>query len=126
MDEKTIATPTSRYGSRLSGTLAFINLRLTGVLLVAFTIFFIWIVVRLARADVAAMAGLLGNPVVAIVTALMLVATAFHMQAGMREVIEDYVHDAKLYRLGLMLNTLFSWGIVLVTLIALGKLVFWG
>ena len=37
MDEKTIATPTTRYGSRLSGTLAFINsmfgaeVRYTGV-----------------------------------------------------------------------------------------------
>jgi succinate dehydrogenase / fumarate reductase membrane anchor subunit len=126
IDQKTIADPRSRYGTRLAGTLTFINLRVTGVLLVAFTLFLIYLVLRLARAGTDAMGDLLANPVVAIVSALMIIVTAVHMQGGMREVIEDYVHEPRLNRLTLLLNTMFCLFVALLTLAALLKLVFWG
>ena len=123
---KTIATPTSHYGSRLAGTMSFIVQRITGVLNIAFAVFFLWLVVRLARADVSEMGDLLSNPVVAVVTGLLIVSVTLHMRAGMREVIEDYVHEEKLNRLSLQLNTAFTVLVALVTLVALIKLIVWG
>jgi succinate dehydrogenase / fumarate reductase membrane anchor subunit len=123
---KTIATPTSHYGSRLAGTMSFIVQRITGVLNIAFAVFFLWLVVRLARADVSEMGDLVSNPVVAVVTGLLIVSVTLHMRAGMREVIEDYVHEEKLNRLSLQLNTAFTVLVALVTLVALIKLIVWG
>ena len=123
---KTIATPTSHYGSRLAGTMSFIVQRITGVLNIAFAVFFLWLVVRLARADVSEMGDLVSNPVVAVVTGLLIVSVTLHMRAGMREVIEDYVHEEKLNRLSLQLNTGFTVLVALVTLVALIKLIVWG
>ena len=123
---KTIATPTTHYGSRLAGTMSFIVQRTTGVLNIAFAVFFLWLVVRLARADVSEMGDLLSNPVVAVVTGLLIVSVTLHMRAGMREVIEDYVHEEKLNRLSLQLNTAFTVLVALVTLVALIKLIVWG
>ncbi|HVX81178.1 MAG TPA: succinate dehydrogenase, hydrophobic membrane anchor protein [Devosiaceae bacterium] len=126
LDQKTISTPSSRYGSGRAATWGFIAQRITGALGIVFTIFLIWIVVRLARADTERMGELLANPVVALVTALMIISTAIHMWIGMREVIEDYVHDPALNRLSLLANAAFSILIALVTLAALVKLVIWG
>jgi succinate dehydrogenase / fumarate reductase membrane anchor subunit len=123
---KTIAAPTSHYGSRLAGTMSFIVQRVTGVLNIAFAVFFLWLVVRLARADVSEMGDLVSNPVVAVVTGLLIVSVTLHMRAGMREVIEDYVHEEKLNRLSLQLNTAFTVLVALVTLVALIKLIVWG
>jgi succinate dehydrogenase / fumarate reductase membrane anchor subunit len=123
---KTIAAPTSHYGSRLAGTMSFIVQRITGVLNIAFAVFFLWLVVRLARADVSEMGDLVSNPVVAVVTGLLIVSVTLHMRAGMREVIEDYVHEEKLNRLSLQLNTAFTVLVALVTLVALIKLIVWG
>ena len=124
--QNVIADPKTRYGGRLSGTLNFITLRVTGFLNIFFAIFFIWLVVRLAGASLDQMDDLLANPVVAIVTALLIVSVAFHMRAGMTDIIEDYVHDPALERLSLLLNTLFALFIAVVTLAALFKLMFWG
>jgi succinate dehydrogenase / fumarate reductase membrane anchor subunit len=126
LDQKTISTPSSRYGSGRAATWGFIAQRITGALGIVFTIFLIWMVVRLARADTERMGELLANPVVALVTALMIISTAIHMWIGMREVIEDYVHDPALNRLSLLANAAFSILIALVTLAALVKLVIWG
>lgn len=126
LDQKTISTPSSRYGSGRAATWGFIAQRITGALGIVFTIFLIWMVVRLARADTERMGELLANPVVALVTALMIISTAIHMWIGMREVIEDYVHDPALNRLSLLANAAFSILIAVVTLAALVKLVIWG
>ena len=122
----TIADPKSRYGSGKAATRSFFTQRVTGALNVAFTLFFVWLVVRLAGAGRAEMVPIIANPIVAIVTALMVISVAIHMRIGMREVIEDYVHDEKLNRLSLTLNTLFAVLIAVVALLALIKLVFWG
>ncbi len=126
ISQKTIATPTTHYGAGPTSTLNFIVQRLTGALNVLFTLFFIFLVVRLAGAGEASMADLLSNPIVAIVTALLIISVTMHMRIGMLEVIEDYVHDEKLNSLCLLLNWAFAIVIALATLAALVKLVFWG
>ncbi|HTJ57523.1 MAG TPA: succinate dehydrogenase, hydrophobic membrane anchor protein [Devosiaceae bacterium] len=126
ISEKIIATPSTHYGAGKPSTWNFIVQRATGALNIAFALFFIYLVVRLARADAGTMSDLLSNPIVAIVTALMIISATMHMRIGMREVIEDYVHDEKLNRFCLMLNWLVAIAIAVVTLAALAKLVFWG
>lgn len=124
--EKIIATPTSHYGSGRSATWRFIVQRATGLLNVVFTIFLIWLVVRLAGADVAAMQGVLSNPVVAIVTALLIISAAVHMEIGMREVIDDYVHGEGALKATLRLNTIVAVVVAAAALVALIKLAYWG
>lgn len=126
VSEKIVATPGTHYGAPRPSTWNFIIQRATGALNVAFALFFIYLVVRLAGASAAAMSDLLANPIVTIVTALMIISVTMHMRIGMREVIEDYVHDEKLNRLCLMLNWVVAVAIMVVTLAALAKLVFWG
>jgi succinate dehydrogenase / fumarate reductase membrane anchor subunit len=126
MDLKTIANPKSRYGSGKAATRHFMVQRLTGALNVFFMLFFIWLVVRLAGADRAHMVAVIANPIVAILTALLLVSITVHMRIGMLEVIEDYVHDEKLNRLSLALNTGFAVLIAGIGILSIAKLVFWG
>lgn len=126
MDLRTIANPKSRYGSGKAATRHFIMQRLTGALNVLFMLFFIWLVVRLAGAGRAEMVSVIANPVIAIVTALLLVSITVHMRIGMLEVIEDYVHDEKLNRLSLTLNTAFAVLIAVIGIVSIAKLVFWG
>jgi succinate dehydrogenase / fumarate reductase membrane anchor subunit len=123
---KAIATPTTHYGSGKASTRSFVTQRVTGALNAVFTLFFVWLVVRLAGASAAGMGDLISNPIVAVVVALMIISVTMHMRIGMREVIEDYVHDEKLNRLCVLLNTLFAVLVALITLIALAKLAFWG
>ncbi len=123
---KTIADPKSRYGSAKLATRSLITQRITGALNAVFTLFFVWLVVRLAGAGRAEMLPIIANPIVAIVTGLMVISVAMHMRIGMQEVIEDYVHDEKLNALSLMLNTVFAVLIAGVALASLLKLVFWG
>ncbi len=124
--EKTIANPKTHYGSGKASTWRFIAQRATAVLNVVFTVFLIWLVVRLAGAGVDAMGDILANPIVAVVVALMIISATIHMRIGMREVIEDYVHGEAALKLSLMLNTLVCAVVALAALAALIKLAFWG
>jgi len=126
LSQKTIATPTSHYGSTKAGSRDFLVQRITGALNVVFTLFFIWLVVRLAGANVEQMGDLLSNPIVAIVVALMIISAAIHARIGMNEVIEDYVHEEALNRLAVLGNWAFCIVVAVATLAALAKLVFWG
>ena len=124
--EKTIATPTSRYGNARGASWDFIVQRATGALNIVFAIFLIWLIVRLAGASSDQMGELLANPIVAVVTALMIISTALHMRIGMNEVIEDYVHGEGPNRLAVAANWILTIVIAVATLAALIKLVFWG
>jgi succinate dehydrogenase / fumarate reductase membrane anchor subunit len=124
--EKTIADPKTHYGSGKASTWRFIAQRATAVLNVVFTVFLIWLVVRLAGADLEAMGDLLSNPIVCVVVGLMIISAAIHMEIGMREVIDDYVHGEAALRLTLALNTLVCAVVALAALAALIKLAFWG
>lgn len=98
-----------------NGTGSFIRQRLTGVVMIPLTVFLIWLVVSLAGKDRAEMVGAFSNPVVWILTLIMLGAILVHMRIGMQEVIEDYIHDPRLHALCSTLNTGFA---VIVGLLA--------
>jgi succinate dehydrogenase / fumarate reductase membrane anchor subunit len=126
ISEKTIATPTTHYGKPSTATWRFIVQRATGLLNIFFTLYLIWVVLRLAGADVAAMGELLSNPIVTVVTGLLIISSAIHMEIGMREVIDDYVHGEGALKATLRLNTIVAVVVAAAALVALIKLAYWG
>ncbi|QMV00227.1 succinate dehydrogenase, hydrophobic membrane anchor protein [Devosia sp. D6-9] len=126
MDRSVISDPKSHYGSGKLATRHFITQRLTGALNIVFTIFFIWLVVSLAGAERAEMLAVVGNPFVAILSALLVVNVCVHMRIGMQEVIEDYVVEPRLHSLTMLLNNLFCLAIALIGVIAIAKIAIWG
>jgi len=126
MDKSVISNPKSHYGSGKLATRHFITQRLTGALGIAFTIFFIWLVVRLAGADRAEMLAVIGNPFVAIVTALLVINVCVHMRIGMQEIIEDYIDDPRLHSLTMLLNNFFCLAIAVIGVLAIAKIALWG
>jgi len=126
IDEAKIATPTTHYGSPRHATREFKLQRLTGALNIAFTLFFVWFVVRLAGAERAQMLEVIRNPVVAIVLCLLIVNVCVHMRIGMNEVIEDYLDEDKTNRLAQRANTAFAILVAAITVISVVKILFWG
>ena len=126
MDRSVISDPKSHYGSGKLATRHFITQRLTGALNILFTIFFIWLVVSLAGAERAEMLAVVGNPFVAILSALLVVNVCVHMRIGMQEVIEDYIVEPRLHSLTMLLNNLFCLAIALIGVIAIAKIAIWG
>lgn len=90
------------------GTGTFIQQRVTAAINVVFVAFLIWLVVSMAGADRAQMTDLFSNWLVAILAIVFVVNAMVHMRIGMGEVIEDYVHDPKLFSLTMTLNTVFA------------------
>ena len=126
VDLKTIATPTTHYGSPKASTRYFKTQRLTGALNIAFLAFIVWLVITLAPADHATFIAAIRNPLVWIPLLLLLVNVPVHMRIGMREIIEDYIHDPRLNRFTLMLNTFVALVIGLIGIGAVVKIVIWG
>jgi succinate dehydrogenase / fumarate reductase membrane anchor subunit len=126
IDRATIANPKTHYGSGKHATRWFKVQRLTGMLNIGFTIFFVWFVVRLAGADRAEMVEVLRNPVVAIILCALIFTVSSHMRIGMNEVIEDYVDDEKTNHLAQRANLVFSLLVPALTILAVVKIVFWG
>jgi succinate dehydrogenase / fumarate reductase, membrane anchor subunit len=126
IDQKHIADPKARYGPARAATRSFIAQRLTGMLNVLFLGFFVWLVVRLAGAERAELVAVVGNPLVGAVLALLIVNVCIHMRIGLREVIEDYLHEGRVHRLALGVNDIFVLGVALLALGSIAKLVFWG
>jgi len=126
VEKSTIADPTTHYGSPKKATRSFLLQRISGGFNIAFLAFLIWLIVRLAGADRGDMIEVVSRPPIAIPLALLIVNVAVHMRIGMREIIEDYVHDPRLNRLSLGVNDIFVLFIALAGLGALAKIVFWG
>ena len=125
IDKATIANPKTHYGSGRHATREFKTQRLTGMLNVLLTLFFVWFVVRLAGAERAEMVEMVRNPLVALGLVLLIVNVSIHMRIGMHEVIEDYLYEGQ-NRVANIANNLFAIVIPAVTILAVAKIVFWG
>jgi len=126
IDDAKLSDPTTHYGSPRHATRAFKLQRLTGALNIAFTLFFVWFVVRLAGAERAQLVEVVRNPIVAIVLCLLIVNVCVHMRIGMNEVIEDYLDDDTTNRLAQRANTVFAILVAAITVISVAKILFWG
>jgi succinate dehydrogenase / fumarate reductase membrane anchor subunit len=120
-----IADPKSHYGHARASTRHFITQRLTGAINIAFLVFLLFIVLRLAGEDRTEMVETLGTWWIGLPLALLLVNVTVHMRNGMRDVLEDYFAGGA-YRLYMTLNTVFTIFIAVAGVAALLKLVFWG
>lgn len=112
--------------SKDKGTGTFIAQRVTGAINVVFVGFLIWLVVSFADADRAQMAATLSNPFIAIMALILIASPLIHMRIGMGEIIDDYVHDPKLYKLAMTLNTAFVVIIAAIAAISVIVLAFGG
>lgn len=120
-----VANPKTKYGNAKASTRHFITQRLTGAINIAFVLLLLFIVVRLAGQDRTDMVAVIGNAAVGLPLAVLLVTVTVHMRNGMRDTLEDYFHD-DVYRLLMLLNTLFCIIIAVAGAGAILKLVFWG
>lgn len=120
-----IADPKTHYGDARASTRHFITQRLTGAVNIVFVGLLLFLVLRLAGQDRADMVALIGNFWIGIPLMVLLVVVAVHMRNGMRDTLEDYFHGS-LYRLLMLLNTLFCILVAVAGVAALLKLVFWG
>ena len=122
---ETIANPKSRYGSANASTRHFITQRVTGAINILFLGLLLFIVVRLAGQDRADVVGLLGQWWIGVPFAALIAIVAIHMRNGMRDTLEDYLAGS-MYRLAMLLNTLFCLAVALLGAGAVLKIVFWG
>ena len=121
----TVANPKSVYGDKKASTRHFFTQRVSGAINIVFLALLLFVVVRLAGQDRVDMVAVIGNAFIGLPLAILLVIVAIHMRNGMRDTLEDYF-DGDLYRLLMMLNTLFCILIAVAGVAALLKLVFWG
>lgn len=126
IERNAIADPKTHYGDGRHATQGFKWQRITAAINVLGLVFLVWLVVSLAGSDRATFVATLANPFVAIAAAIMILSAVIHMRIGMREIIEDYVHDPRLNRLSLSVNDIFTLGVAILALGSLIKIVFWG
>ena len=104
---KTASKKIRYLGSAKSGVGAARAMHLTSVALVPLGIAFVWILLSLVGKDYAAVRAELGHGFPAIVMILFVGASIYHMQLGMRVIIDDYVHKHHLKDWSLMANLFF-------------------
>jgi succinate dehydrogenase / fumarate reductase, membrane anchor subunit len=124
---KDMRTPLGRvlgHGAAHTGTGHFWRQRLTAVANVPLTIAMIVIVFMLLGRNQAAVAQILGTPLVAIILLLFIVSITTHMRIGMQVIIEDYVHDEIGSLVLIMANTFFCIAVALASAYGIFKLSF--
>ncbi len=97
-----------RLGSAKEGTEHFWRQRVTSIATLLLLPFMIWVALGLIGADYETAVRTLGNPILAILILLFIVAGIVHMRIGMQVIIEDYVHTEGAKVAMLILNTFFS------------------
>lgn len=125
---KHIRTPLARVrgrGAARSGTRDFWRQRLTAVANIPLTIAAIIIIIMLLGRNQAAVAQILGAPLVAIIMLLFVASVTVHMRIGMQVIIEDYVHDESTKLTLIMANTFFAIAVALASAFGILKLA-WG
>jgi len=124
---KHFRTPLARVrgrGAAKSGTQDFWVQRVTSVAGIPLTVAVFVIVIMLLGRNQAAVAQILGAPLVAIIMLLFIVCTITHMKIGMQEILVDYVPDESLKLTLLLANGFFCWIVGLICAYAILKLSF--
>jgi succinate dehydrogenase / fumarate reductase membrane anchor subunit len=111
-------------GSAKRGVGHFIGQRVSAVALLLLAGWAVWSVLVLARGDYGTAVIWLRSPINAALVALLAIAAFYHMQIGMRVVIEDYF-EARGTRAPLLIANLFlCWAGAALTIICLLKVAF--
>ena len=98
-------------GSAKEGVHRFITERATGIALVPLSLWAVYAGLQLAApsAGYAGAVELLASPFNAVMAVLLIVFSCVHMEAGMRVIVEDYVHDHGSKIAALLLNAGLCW-----------------
>ena len=94
----TIRTPLGRvrgHGSAKSGTMHFWHQRLSALVLLPLTLWFVWAVAGHVGAPHAEVLAFLAQPLNAIGIAMFVIVALFHMLLGVKVVIEDYIPEER-------------------------------
>ena len=111
-------------GSAKHGTQHFILQRVSAVILALLTPWLLWLLITLIPADYATVRSTLAHPVNAVLLLSFLLALFWHSRLGLQVVIEDYVHHHGLGTIAQVL-VLFACSLgALVSLVAIGRIVF--
>ena len=113
-------------GSAKEGTGHFWHQRITAIALVPLTFLFVVIMFAFFGADHARAVALMGNPLVATVMLLFLIAGFYHMKLGMQVVIEDYISHEGVKIASLLCVSLGSFALATASIFALLKLALGG
>jgi succinate dehydrogenase / fumarate reductase, membrane anchor subunit len=112
-----------RYmGAAHSGTSDFFRQRMTAVAMILLFVPVVVIIVGISGRNQVAAAQILGSPLVAILMALFIIASVWHMKIGMQVVIEDYVTNEKLKLAAIIANHFFTFTVGLASIYAIVKL----
>lgn len=106
-------TPLSRargLGAAKHGVGHWIGERVSAIALVPLTLWAVWAVIRLAAGDYDFAVEWIAEPLNATLMVLTLAISFWHMHAGLRVVIEDYIHVA-LNKAALLILNLFVCGL---------------
>ena len=90
-----LQTPLARVrglGSAKSGTDHWVGQRLTAIVLLPLSLWFLYFATTLVGADYAAIRAAVSQPWCAALLATFVVVVLYHAQLGLQVVIEDYVH----------------------------------
>ena len=96
-------------GSAKHGVGHFIGQRVSAAALVLLVLWGVYSALGLARADYQTAVYWLHSPWHAVLTALLIGTACYHMQIGMREVVEDYIHKTSTKTVLLILNLFVCW-----------------
>ena len=124
-----LESPLSRVrglGTAKEGTGHFWHQRLTAIALVPLTFLFVIVMFAFVGADHARAVALMGNPLVATVMLLFLLAGFYHMKLGMQVIIEDYISHEGVKIAALLCVTFGSFALATASVFALLKLALGG
>lgn len=113
-------------GSAKSGVGRYIGERVSAVALAPLSIWGLWSAVKLSRGGYAEATAWLRSPVNAALLVLLSAASLYHMQLGMRVIVEDYIHRPLTKTVLLLANAFLCWGLAAVALVAILKVAFGG
>ena len=119
-----LRTPLGRargLGSAKHGVGHFIAQRVTAIALVLLVLWGVAAAVSVAHGDYVSTSEWLHSPLNAALAVLMAFAAFWHMQIGMRVIIEDYIHKAGTKAILLVLNIFVGWLGGALTILAILK-----
>ena len=113
-------------GSAKHGVGHFIGQRVSAVVLLVLVLWGVSSVLGLARSDFSGAAQWMRSPCNSLPTALVIAVGAYHMQLGMRTIIEDYIHKTLTKHALVLLSQLVCWGVAVVGVFSILKVAFGG
>ena len=120
-----MATPLARVrglGSAHRGTETFWRQRVTALANIPLVIFLIVSLVGHIGSGYDEVRAYLAHPLVALAMLALVISASIHMRIGLKEIIEDYVHNEYLRIFSMLLVTFFAFGIGLACVYAIVKI----